>query len=107
MNLIDKHIEAIRDLCKKHHVERLFVFGSVLTNHFNKSSDVDFLVHFEGVELNLYADNYFDLKGALELLLQREVDLLEAQALKNPFLKKSIDASKQLVYEQRDKNLVI
>lgn len=107
MKLVDKHIEAIHDLCNKHHVKRLFVFGSVLKESFNKSSDVDFLVYFEGVDLNDYADNYFDLKSALELLLQREVDLLEAQALKNPYLKKSIDASKQLVYEQRDKNLVI
>lgn len=107
MNLIDQHIEAICDLCKKHHVNKLFAFGSVLTNNFRESSDVDFVVHFKGVDINEYADNYYSLKDALQILLKRDIDLLEAQAIKNPFLLESIDASKLLIYEQRDKNLVI
>jgi predicted nucleotidyltransferase len=59
---------------------------------------VDFVVDFEKVDLNDYADNYFDLKSALEKLLKRPVDLLENQAIRNPFLKQSIDSTKKLVY---------
>jgi predicted nucleotidyltransferase len=98
MRIIDNHIDMIRALCSKHKVAQLFVFGSVLTDNFNKSSDIDLLVNFSGVDLYDYADNYFDLKTSLEKLLNRQVDLLEDKAIKNPFLRKSIDSSKQLIY---------
>lgn len=93
MCIIEKNIDKIRALCIKHKVNKLFVFGSVLTDKLNKSSDIDFIVEFSGVDLYNYADNYFDLKKSLENLLERQVDLLESKAIKNPFLKKSIDSS--------------
>lgn len=98
MRLIDKNIDNIRALCNKHKVTRLFVFGSILTEDFKKSSDIDLLVDFSGVDLYDYADNYFDLKTSLEKLLKRQVDLLEDKAIKNPYLRKSIDSSKHLIY---------
>ena len=100
MNVIDQNIGIIRDLCSKHKVSRLFVFGSVLTKKFKKSSDIDLLVDFKDVDLYSYADNYFDLKDALEKIFQRDVDLLEDKAIKNPYLRQSIDSSKQLIYGQ-------
>lgn len=45
-----------------------------------------------------YADNYFALKESLEELLNKEIDLLEDKAINNPYLRKSIDASKKLIY---------
>ena len=98
MNIIEKNIEKIRELCKKHKVANLFVFGSVLTDRFTKGSDIDFIVDFNDVDLYDYADNYFDFKFSLEDILNRDVDLLEDKAVKNPYLRKSIDSSKQLVY---------
>lgn len=98
MDIIDKNIDRIRTLCSKHKVNRLFVFGSILTNRFKKTSDIDFVVDFAGVDLYDYADNYFDLKKSLEILLKREVDLLEDKAIRNPYLRQSIDSSKQLIY---------
>lgn len=98
MNIIEKNIDKIRELCKKHKVANLFVFGSVLTDRFTKGSDIDFIVDFNDVDLYDYADNYFDFKFSLEDILNRDVDLLEDKAVKNPYLRKSIDSSKQLVY---------
>lgn len=98
MRLIDKNIDKIRALCSKHKVSRLFVFGSILTDKFKKSSDIDFLVDFYGVDLYNYADNYFDLKISLEKLLKRQIDLLEDKAIRNPYLRQSIDSSKQMIY---------
>jgi len=98
MRIIEKNIETIKALCKKHKVARLFAFGSVLTKRFSSSSDVDLLVDFKNVELYDYADNYFDLKQSLEHLFNREVDLLEDSAIQNPFLRQSIDANKHLIY---------
>ena len=98
MNIIDKNIDRIRDLCDKHKVAKLFVFGSVLSDKFRKSSDIDLIVDFLDIDLYGYADNYFDLKFALEKILKRNVDLLEDKAISNPYLRKSIDSSKKLLY---------
>jgi uncharacterized protein len=98
MNILDGNRDAILELCRKHKVKHLFAFGSVITDNFKKSSDIDFLVDFQGVELPDYANNYFDLKFSLEDLFKRDVDLLEDKAIKNPYLRKSIDRSKRLIY---------
>lgn len=75
-------------------MERLFVFGSILTDNFKKPSDIDLLVDFAGVDLYDYADNYFDLKKSLEKSLRRQIDLTENKAVKNPHLRKSFNSSK-------------
>jgi uncharacterized protein len=100
MNLIDQNIDSIRNLCLKYKVATLFVFGSAITNRFKKDSDIDLLVDFKDVDLYNYANNYFDLKDALESIFHRNVDLLEDKAIKNPYLRQSIDSSKQLIYGQ-------
>ena len=100
MSIIDQNIEIIRDLCTKHKVSRLFIFGSALTKKFKKNSDIDMLVDFHDVDLYDYANNYFDLKASLENLFKRDVDLLEDKAINNPFLRQSIDSTKQLIYGQ-------
>ena len=98
MNLIENNIQKIIDLCKKHKVHKLFVFGSVLTSRFNDNSDVDLIVDFNKAEVSDYFDNFFDFKYALENLFGRKVDLLEEQTIKNPYLKKNVDATKTLIY---------
>lgn len=98
MKLIENNIQKIVALCKKHKVNKLFVFGSILTNRFNDKSDVDLLVAFNKSEVSDYFNNYFDLKYSLEELLGREIDLLEEQTIKNPYLKKNVDATKMLIY---------
>lgn len=98
MKLIETNIQKIAALCKKYKVNKLFVFGSILTNRFNDDSDVDLVVSFNKTEVSDYFDNYFDFKYALEELFGREVDLLEEQTIKNPYLKKNVDATKALIY---------
>jgi uncharacterized protein len=100
VNIVDQNIDQIRDLCAKHKVARLFVFGSILSEKFRKNSDIDLIVDFREIDLYDYADNYFDLKFSLEKILNRPVDLLEDKAINNPYLRQSIDNSKQLVYGQ-------
>ena len=99
MMLTDAEIQIIKDLCTDHKVSKLFVIGSVLTDRFTMDSDIDFVVNFANVSLYDYAKNYYQLKNSLEALFKRRVDLLEDQALDvNPFLRESIDSSKQLIY---------
>lgn len=98
MNLIERNIEKLKKLCDKYNVSKLYVFGSAINGKFRKDSDIDFLVTFDKIELSEYADNYFDFKFSLEDLFNRKIDLLEEKAIKNPFLKQSIDTSKELIY---------
>jgi len=98
MNLVESHINDIKHICAKHHVRHLYAFGSVLTNEFNKDSDIDLVVDFENLELDQYADNYFNLKYSLERVFKRSVDLLEESAIRNPYFKQALELSKRLVY---------
>ena len=69
-----------------------------MDSKFKKTSDIDLIVDFQDVDHYSYADNYFDLKDSLEKLFNREVDLSEDKAIKNPYMRQSIESSKQLIY---------
>jgi predicted nucleotidyltransferase len=98
MNLIEQHKTTIEQLCIKHKVKSLYVFGSLLTDTLTSTSDIDLLVEFDDMDPERYADNYYDLKFSLEELLQKPIDLLEIKAIKNPYFKQAIDRRKQLIY---------
>ncbi len=77
----------------------LYAFGSVLSDHFSPESDVDFLVDLGNqIGYEEYAENYFQLADELETLLQRPVDLLTVQSLRNPFFIQQVENSKQMLY---------
>ena len=98
MNELTKHADQVRSLCKAYKVKSLFAFGSVLTDDFNLNSDIDLIVDIGEKDPRTYADIYFSLKFQLEQLFQRKVDLLEQEALKNPFLKEKIEQTMVRVY---------
>jgi uncharacterized protein len=99
MTELKKYLEDIKLLCSRYKVNKLYAFGSILTGKFNKGSDVDFIVDFQPLDILQYADNYYDLKFALENVLHRQVDLLEEKAIKNPYLQQVVNNKRQLVYE--------
>ena len=107
MNIIDQHSEQLQKLCNDHMVDQMFVFGSVLTEDFNDNSDIDFLVKFGKVDPYSYFENLLDLKENLESVLFRKVDILEMQAVKNPYLKKSIDNNKLLIYGSESPEMAV
>ncbi len=100
MNLVERNIDNINALCKQHKVDELFIFGSILTQSYNDTSDVDFLVQFGNINILDYFDNYMDFKEKLEGVLGRPVDLVENQAIRNPIFRKVLDREKRLVYER-------
>jgi predicted nucleotidyltransferase len=101
MNLIDENKDKIFELCEKHKVKELYLFGSILTDKFQDSSDIDVLVNFNQMDLMDYFDNYMDLKEHLEHLFNRTVDLVENQAIKNPIFRRIVEREKLLVYERK------
>ena len=100
MNRLESYTLDIIKLCETHKVKSLYAFGSVLTDNFNSDSDIDLIVDFANIEVEEYADNYYDLKFSLQDILKRPIDLLEEKAIKNPYFKQSINLQRQLVYGQ-------
>ena len=100
MDIIEQNIDKLIELCINHKVNELYIFGSVLSDKFNDSSDIDFLVQFGQVDILDYFDNYMDFKEKLEILLNRTIDLIENQAIRNPIFRKIVDRDKKLVYER-------
>ena len=98
MKELKDHIEQIKLLCNTHKVKSLFAFGSIVSDKLKTESDIDLVVDIDSKDPIDYSDNYFAVKFQLEDMLKRPVDLLEAKAIKNPFLKKQIDNTKVLVY---------
>ncbi len=98
MNLDKQQLKYLRKLCKSHKVKHIYLFGSAVRDDFNEHSDYDFLVQFQEMDVMDYLDNYLEFKDELEKLTQRNVDLVEEQALKNPYLIRSIDRNKELLY---------
>ncbi len=98
MLLIERNINKVKALCKKHKVEKLYLFGSATNNTFSKESDIDFLVKFDISDLSIYFDNYISFKDKLGKIFKREIDLVEEQTLRNPILINSINKNKELIY---------
>ncbi len=100
MKLIELNLQKIIDLCRRHKVKSLSVFGSILTDRFNDKSDVDLLVNFDTTDHENwdYVGNYFDFQEALEKLLGRKVDLVVEKGLKNKFFIQNVNRTKQLIY---------
>jgi predicted nucleotidyltransferase len=91
--------EEIAELCRKHHVRRLSVFGSAVRDDFDPAtSDVDLRVEFEALAAAPYAQNYFSLRRALTHELHREVDLVSAPVIRNPFFRSEIESTQELLY---------
>lgn len=90
----------IEALCRKHHVRRLDVFGSAARGDFDPAkSDIDFLVEFDRSEPDaMTLHTYLDLKDSLEALFARPVDLIEPGGVRNPYIKASIERSREQVF---------
>ncbi len=84
---LDKYANDINKLCLQNKVKSLYVFGSVLTEKFTEKSDLDLVVDIDSNDPFDYADNYFNLKFALQALFSRPIDLLENKAIKNPYIR--------------------
>ena len=97
--VLEGHRPELVDLCKKYRVCRLDVFGSAARGDFNEHlSDVDLLVEFDDMPHADRADGYLGFLMAVEALLRRRIDLLELGAVRNPYLRRGIEESRELVY---------
>ncbi len=97
-NLILDNMNSIKSLCLNHNVSSLYAFGSICTDKFNDDSDVDLLINFNKMDYADYAETYFELAEAFEILFARSVDLVTEKSLSNPYFIESVNKTKTLLY---------
>jgi predicted nucleotidyltransferase len=89
--------KSLAQFCRKWKVRELALFGSALTDDFGPESDVDLLVDFaDDADLSLY--DWLEMRGELEALFGRQVDLVSQEDLRNPFRRHSVLTSKEILY---------
>jgi predicted nucleotidyltransferase len=90
--------EEIAAFCKRNHIRKFSLFGSVLRDDFRPESDIDVLVEFDtDAKISLF--DLIDMEEELASILGRKVDLIEASALRNPFRRYEILRTQQVIYD--------
>lgn len=89
--------EELERFCRKWRIRELSIFGSALREDFGPESDLDFLVSFEpDVPLDIL--DILDMKEELEARYGRSVDVVEKEALRNPWRKREILRTREIIY---------
>lgn len=102
IELLEQRRKPIAELCRRHNVRRLDLFGSAARGGFQpERSDLDFVVQFARTGYAGYADAFLDFAEALEKLLGRKVDLLTERMMRSPHFRAAVDATRQVVYDER------
>src|SRR6266540_1171965 len=97
---VSPHISIDRDavaaFCRRHHITRLALFGSVLTDDFGPDSDVDVLVEFQAGHVPGF--NFVSIEREFSGLLHgRRVDMVTPKFL-NPRIRDQVLTSAEPLY---------
>jgi predicted nucleotidyltransferase len=88
---------AIEAYCRKWMIREFAFFGSVLRKDFGSASDIDVLIDFEpNIPWSLY--EWIDMIDELEEMFGRKVDLVSKDGLRNPFRRKRILKTREIIY---------
>jgi len=95
--------DALAEFCRRHHIRKLWLYGSVLRDDFRPDSDVDVLVEFEPGCLVGFA--ILDMEEELSRLFGgRKVEIVEVEYL-NRWLRSRVLAEAEVVYEEGRKTV--
>jgi hypothetical protein len=93
----------VESLCRRTNVVSLDLFGSAASRDFRpEASDLDFVVTFAEFPHGGIFDAYMDLAEGLEALFGRKVDLVTERSIRNPYFRKTVEASRVRIYERRN-----
>ncbi len=86
----------------------MYAFGSSVTDHFDPSkSDIDVIVELSLKDPIEYGETLLSLWDSLESFFERKVDLLTDESIQNPYLRKSVDHTKQLIYDGQGEKVFV
>ena len=89
----------IASFCRKHHIERLALFGSVVGQDFHADSDIDVLVEFTPGHVPGLA--FFKMERELSEILGRKVDL-NTPGFLSPYFRQDVIAEAEVQYDQAE-----
>jgi hypothetical protein len=89
--------DKIAEFCKKNHIRKLSLFGSVLRDDFTENSDVDVLVEFE--EGKTPGFEFITMQDDLSEILGRKVDFLTRGFL-SPYFRDEVVATAYDLYDK-------
>lgn len=89
--------DALAAFCRKWRIRELSLFGSALRDDFGPESDLDFLVSFEP-DARWDIDILLDVKEELEARFGRPVDIVEKEAIRNPWRRYEILRTREVIY---------
>jgi len=98
MLLLDHLRNELPPLCQQFGIGSVEVFGSVARQEEKPESDIDLLIEFAKDSDIPYNDRYFGFQFALEDKYNRNVDILTASTLRNPYLISEIEPEKLRIY---------
>ena len=99
IKILERKRKQISKACERHGVARLHVFGSALNVEFKSDeSDLDLLVEFSRMEPYSRVEAYFGMLEELRALLNMKVDLVMVGAVKNPYIAREIERTKEVLY---------
>ena len=97
--IIQERLPQLQELCRRYQVARLYLFGSAASGRFDtENSDLDFVVEYLPAPEAMTMNAYFGFKADLEKLFEREVDLVERAAVRNPYFQEELSDTQVPVY---------
>ncbi|MBS1979024.1 MAG: nucleotidyltransferase domain-containing protein [Bacteroidetes bacterium] len=108
MTLIRERYTDFVELCRSHKVDKIYAFGSSITDHFDsEKSDIDIVVKVDIDDPIDRGEALLSLWDKLEGLFKWKVDLLTEDSIRNPYLKANIDRTKKLIYDREGENVFV
>jgi hypothetical protein len=106
--IIQENYKEFIELCRLHKVDKLYAFGSSITNLFDvEKSDIDLLVKVYVSDPLDRGETLLSLWDSFEIFFSRKVDLLTEESITNPYLKANIDRTKKLIYDREREKVFV
>jgi predicted nucleotidyltransferase len=107
----DEILKKVNDftvLCQIHKIKYLYAFGSSVTDRFDyDKSDIDLLVEIDDADPTERGEKLVSLWDTFESFFHRKVDLLTDSSIRNPYLRRSIDSTKILIYDGAGQKVLV
>jgi uncharacterized protein len=89
--------QILAQIAKSFNINELYIFGSAIREDFSENSDIDLVVVFnESSHYSLF--DVMEIKEKFESFFGRDVDLVEKEALRNPYRREAILNSARKIY---------
>jgi len=108
MTILNERYTDFVDLCRAHNVDKMYAFGSSITDHFDpETSDIDVVVKVDIDDPVARGEALLSLWDKLEALFKRKVDLLTEDSIRNPYLRSNINRTKKLIYDGKGEKVFV